>query len=133
MAKVKITLTKDMLSLISNIHFTRVPDLRSEKYPMVWGLDMFSLYGGNFVLEDIALIIGKYDEHIKGTEEDPMGPRFPKELEDYMFDLHTYIVDNIEYIEDLVHYYSNKGGLTEGTYKCKPYNKIWEKEENAEQ
>ena len=128
MATIKITLTKDMLSLISNIHFNKLPDVTTEKkQELNWGIDFFSLYGGSYALEDIAYIIGRYDEHIKGTEEDPMGPRFPKELEDYMWEMHSYIVNNIEYIESLVHWYSNKGGLTEGTYKCKDYEKIWSK------
>jgi len=126
MAIIKINLTEDMLALVSNIHFTHVPDTRSERYPLTWGIDMFSLYGGSFALEDISHILGKYDQVIKGTEESANGPRFPKELEDYMWDIHTYIVDNIEYIEDLVHYYSNKGGLKPGTYKCKSNSKVWE-------
>jgi hypothetical protein len=124
---VKIKLTDDILALVSNIHFGRLPDVNTiTKAQLTWGIDFFSLYGGSFALEDISYIIGKYNEHIPGTEEDPMGPRFPKELEDYMWEIHTYIVDNIEYIEDLVHYYSNKGGLKKGTYKCKDYNKVWE-------
>lgn len=127
MAKVKLKLTEDILSLIANIHFNRVPDVKnSKKYPLTWGIDFYSLYGGNFVFEDVARIIGKYDEHIPGTEEDSRGVQFPEELENYMWEIHSYVVDNIEYIEDLVHYYSNKGGLQVGTYECKPYNKIWE-------
>jgi len=127
MATIKIKLTKDILALVSNIHFNKLPDINNEKKTeLTWGIDFFSLYGGSFALEDISYIIGRYDEHIKGTEEDPMGPRFPQELEDYMWDIHTYIVNNIEYIESLVHWYCNKGGLKEGTYKCKDYEKIWE-------
>ena len=128
MAIVKIKLTKDILTLITNIHFEKVPDLKStDKYPLTWGINFFSLQGGSFVFEDIAYIIGKYDEHIPGTEENPLGPQFPKELEDYMWEIHSYIVDNIEYIEDLVHYYCNKGGLQEGVYKCKSNEKAWTK------
>lgn len=130
MATVKIKLTKDHLSLISNIHFKKLPDLESTTKDKVdYSIDMFSLYGGNFAMEDIAYILGKYDQRIEGTEEDPMGPRFPEELENYMWDLHEYISKNILYIESLVHWYSNKGGLTEGTYKCKDYDLIWQKVE----
>ena len=129
MALVKIKLTKDILNLITNIRFTKVPDTRSETYPLTWGIDLFSLYGGSFILEDIAYIIGKYEEHIPGTEDDAEGPRFKPELEEYMLGLHSYIVENLEYIEDLVHYYSNKGGLSEGVYKCKSNEKAWTKVE----
>ena len=128
MATVKIKLTKDILSLISNIHFQELPDINStKKESLTWGIDFFSLYGGSFVLEDISYILGRYDEHIKGTEENPLGPSFPEEFENYMWEIHGYIVENIKYIENLVHWYCNKGGLQVGTYKCKDYEMIWEK------
>ena len=128
MATIKIKLTEDTLALISNIHFDKLPNLdTNKKQKLNWGLDFFSLYGGSFALEDISYIIGKYDEHIKGTEESPLGPRFSPELEDYMWNLHEYIVDNIYYIENLVHYYANKGGLSPGIYKCKDYELLWTK------
>ena len=125
MAVVKIKLTKDILALITNIHFGKVPDPDEKRHPLTWGIDFYSLYGGSFALEDISYILGRYDEHIQGTEEDPMGPRFPQEVEDYMWGIHSYIVENIEYIEDLVHYYCNKGGLSEGVYKCHSNSKDW--------
>ena len=127
MALVKIKLTKDILKLIENIHFTKVPSQRSESYPMTWVIDFFSLYGGSFLYEDISRILGRYDEHIDGTEIEALGPRFESSFEDYMLEIHSYLVNNIEYIEDLVHYYSNKGGLTEGVYQCKSNEKAWRK------
>jgi len=127
MAIVKIKMTKDILALITNIHFEELPDINEKRHPLTWGIDFYSLYGGSFVFEDIAYILGRYDEHIKGTEENPLGPQFPKEFEDYMWEIHSYIVNNIEYIEDLIHYYCNKGGLTEGVYKCHSNVKDWEK------
>ena len=129
MATVKLTLTKDMLALISNIRFTKLPTMDSEKKYLNWGIDFNSIYGGSYLLEDISLILDKYDEHIAGTEESAMGPEFPPELEDYMFDLHTKILNNLPYIEDLVHQFATKGGLSEGTYKCKDYERIWAKVE----
>ena len=122
---VKIKLTEDILQLISHIHFEEMPDLRGERYPLTWGINFFSLYGGSFVFEDVAYILGRYDEHIPGTEEDAMGPRFDKEFEDYMWEIHSYVVENIRYIEDLVHYYCNKGGLKVGTYKCHSNSMDW--------
>ena len=127
MAIVKINITEDMLTLISNIHFKEKPNPKSSYYPMTWEIDLYSLYGGNFVYEDISLLLGRYDEHIKGTEEDVMGPRFEKEFEDYMFNLHNYIVDNLGYIENLIHYYAGKGGISVGTYKCHDDTFDWEK------
>ena len=128
MSILKITLTEDMLKLISNIHYGEVPELEdNSKKTVVYGIDFNSLYGGT-TFEDIAYILGRYDEHIPGTEENPLGADFPKEFKDYMWDMHVYIVDHIGEIEELVHWFVNKGGLTPGTYKCKNYERIWEKE-----
>lgn len=129
MSVLKITLTEDMLKLISNIHYGEVPQLDSSRHTVAYGIDFNSLYGGS-TLEDVAYIIGRYDEHIPGTEEDALGADFPKELKDYMFDMHVYIVDHIQDIEELVHWFSNKGGLKPGTYKCKSNERIWEREED---
>ena len=49
-----------------------------------WGINQWSLFGGTYVMEDIALILGRYDEFIPGTEESPQGKQYPKELEEYM-------------------------------------------------
>lgn len=125
MAKIKIVLTEEHLALISNIHFGKLPEISEKEQYISWGIDFNSLYGGSYLFEDIAYILGKYDERIEGTEEDAMGPQFPEELENHMYELHCYIVENIEYIEDLIHYYSNKGGLKVGTYTCNDFNKIW--------
>lgn len=128
MAVISVTLTEDMLKLISHINFTKIPDLTDEtQEKMTWGLDFNSLYGGSYVFEDIAYILGRYDEHIAGTEEDPMGVAFPQELEDYMWKIHSYVLDNIQYIEALVHQFVNKGGLTPGTYRSKSNENIWTK------
>lgn len=129
MSVLKITLTEDMLKLISNIHYGEVPQLDSSRHTVAYGIDFNSLYGGS-TLEDVAYIIGRYDEHIPGTEEDALGADFPKELKDYMFNIHVYIVDHIQDIEELVHWFSNKGGLKPGTYKCKSNERIWEREED---
>lgn len=129
MSVLKITLTEDMLKLISNIHYGEVPQLDSSRHTVAYGIDFNSLYGGS-TLEDVAYIIGRYDEHIPGTEEDALGADFPKDLKDYMFNMHVYIVDHIQDIEELVHWFSNKGGLKPGTYKCKSHERIWEREED---
>lgn len=177
--KVKITLTEDMLRLISAIRFEQfnfddkesfnqlkktarqlvrvdqVPkeDYRTESsmfndYKMIsdlnkelldeirdmqpnerfgWGIDKYGMFGGSYVLEDIALLIGKWNEAIPGTELETGGRRYPQELEDYMFELYQYIVDNMVYIESLVHTFCTKGGLTPGTYTCHSNELDWKK------
>ena len=129
MATLKIKLTEDMLKLISNIRFQEMPDplmYDDERENVCYAIDFASLYGGSYVFEDIAYILGRYDEHIPGTEEDPLGVHFPDEFEDYMWEIHTYILENIDAIEELVHQFSVKGGLKPGEYTCKSYCRIWE-------
>lgn len=91
-----------------------------------WAIDKYNMFGGTYVLEDVALIIGKWNDFIPGTEYEPTGRRYPEELEEYMYDLYEYIVDNMVYIESLVHMYCCKGGLKPGVYKCVDYLLDWE-------
>lgn len=92
-----------------------------------WGTDQWSLFGGTYVMDEIAIAIGKFGEYIKGTETDPMGRQYPKELEDYMWSLYDDINNNMMYIISLVFQYIDHGGLSSGTYRCKISDKIWEK------
>lgn len=125
MATIKVKLTKDHLSLISNIRFKEKPEYKDNVQEADWGIDFNSLYGGSFLLEDISYILGCYDKHIEGTEDSFMGVRFEEDLEGYMLGLHKYILDNIEYIEEILHQFCTKGGLSAGVYSCKSNQRIW--------
>lgn len=124
MKKNRITLSEKILKLVSAIKLRPI-DLPSNfnngKY--IIGAEDISLYGGSDLLVDASMILGCYDEHIKGTTENYNGIQFPPEIENEIFDMHEFIVNNIDTIESLVHYYSNKGGLTPGTYNTITYEK----------
>lgn len=119
MAFKKIVLNADHLTLIKNIKFEPFvfESTENQNGRFGWGIDQYSLFGGTYVMEDIAIALDKWDKFIPGTEEDPLGRRYPKELEDYWWELYQYIFNNMEYIIDLVLQYSSNGGLTVGTYK----------------
>lgn len=127
--KIKITLTDEHIKLISNLRFTEFNDdinaLEIEKI----GFDLNSLYGGSFLLEDISYILGCYDKHIEGTEDKATGPEFETELMDHMLELHEYIMNNINLIEEIVHQFIGKGGITPGTYSCDRFDHIWKRED----
>ena len=126
MATIKIELTEDKINLIKNIHFVEKPDLDdTSKETPNFGIDFYSLYGGSYVLEDVSYILGLYDKHIEGTEESVTGVRFPEEIEKYMYDIHDYIVDNIDCIEEIVHQFITEGGVKPGIYSAKENEHIW--------
>ena len=128
MAFVKIKLTDEHLKLIENIKFEKfVFDMDTRNGRFGWGIDQYSLFGGSYAMEDIALILGHWDEYVRGTENDPMGRHYPEELENHMWELYHYIWDNMEHIIRLVFYFNDKGGLTPGEYKFDTNNETWEK------
>ncbi|MBP5458321.1 MAG: hypothetical protein J6Y37_17665 [Paludibacteraceae bacterium] len=128
MAVLTVKLTDDMLKLVSRINFMNFPahDTWQNREVLTWGIDINSLYGGSYLYEDVSYILGVYDKHIEGTEFDPMGVRFPEEMENYMWELHSYILEHLQDIEELVHQFCNRGGLKAGEYKCKSNERIWE-------
>ena len=126
----RLTLTDDHIALIQNIKFEAF-DYGDDKEDTHWGwaIDQYSLFGGAYVMQDIALILGKFDQYIKGTEESPLGRQYPKELEDYWWGLYDYIYTNMVYIISLVLWSITNGGLSAGTYKCSDDMRTWIKED----
>lgn len=128
MAIKKLTFTEDHLKLIQALTPVKFEfDDDSKNSHIGIGYDTYSLWGGSYLFEDLALILGFYEESIEGTENDFSGRRYSKEREDYMFELYDFFQDNLFYIESLVHQFSTKGGITTGTYKCIDYELNWEK------
>jgi transcription termination factor NusB len=118
----RIEVTEDLLKLIPIIFVQEEGDdkvIVDKKHTFAIGLHL---------MEDMAMALGIYDRAIKGTEDDPEGYAFNEEDTEYMLKLHRYVVDNIFYIESLIHQYVTKGGLEVGTYKAKDNELIWEKE-----
>lgn len=126
----KINLTDEHLKLIENIKFEPFifgADDKNGRFG--WGIDQYSLFGGTYAMEDIALILGKWEEYIHGTETSPMGRRYPRDLEDHMWELYDYIYSNMEYIIKLVLYFSNKGGISAGEYVYDTESEEWNKKQ----
>jgi hypothetical protein len=118
MAIIKITLNEDHLKLLSQMRVIEQED-------RFVGYDKYDLYYSSFLLETIAIIIGREKEAIPNTDMDPDGKKFPKELTDYLIQLHEYICDNLSYIESIIHQFLFTG-IKPGLYKCKDYELIWE-------
>ena len=124
----KLTLTEDHLKLIQALNPVKFEfEDSDDRSHFGVGYDSYSLWGGSFLFEDVALILGFYEESLPGTQDDYAGRRYSEEREKYMLELYSFFEENLFYIESLVHQFSTKGGLTTGTYKCIDYQLNWEK------
>lgn len=117
MKKNRLVLTEEILKLVSTIKIRDV-DLPSDMMGgrIVAGIESNSVYGGSDLLEDVSRAIGIYEEKIDGTEENSNGIQFDIDTENKMYDMHEFVMNNLIDIENLIHYWSNKGGLKPGTY-----------------
>lgn len=130
MALKTLTLTEDHIKLLQAIKFESfVFDGDSRNGRIGWGVDQYGPWGGNYPIEDIALILGHWGDTIPGTENDWDGRKFPDELADKFFALYGDITENFELYFKLLIFMSDKGGLTPGKYKCNPRLNNWTKVE----
>ena len=118
---IKLNITEDLLKLIP-IFFVQE---KGDNDVTIDKTHMFNI--GFHLLEDMAMALGIYDRAIEGTEDDPDGRAFNSEDTERMLNLHKYIVDNLYYIELLIHQYVTKGGISVGTYRAKDNELIFEK------
>jgi alpha-D-ribose 1-methylphosphonate 5-triphosphate synthase subunit PhnI len=121
----RIEVTEDLLKVIPII-FLQEKNGFDNKTITIDSSHMYSIGFG--LMEDLAMALGIYDRAIKGTEDDPEGKAFSEEDTNRILSLHKYIVDNLYYIEALIHQYVVKGGLEVGVYKAKDNELIFEKE-----
>ena len=122
---IRIEITDDLLKLIPIIYIQK--NIEWDYNETIIRTDRIFNGAGFHLLEDMAMALNIYDRRIKGTEDDPEGYAFNEEDTEYMLKLHRYVVDNIFYIESLIHQYVTKGGLQVGVYKCKDNELIFEK------
>ena len=130
MALKKLTLTDEHVKLLQAVKFESfVFDGNSRNGRIGWGIDQYAPWGGNFPIEDIALILGHWEDTVPGTENDYDGRKFPVELHNHLVDLYEDITENFELYFKLLIYLSDKGGLVPGEYKCNKRLNEWTKVE----
>lgn len=91
----------------------------------LYGIDNFNLWGGTYIWEQMAYILGIYDRVIESTKEDPDGPKFPEEDMEHMRDLDCFIVSNLVYIEQILHQFCTEGIQPGVTYWAYDHQLIW--------
>ena len=130
MALKKLKLTDEHIKLLQAIKFESfVFDGDSRNGRIGWGVDQYGPWGGNFPIEDIALILGLWDKALPGTENDYDGRKFPDAIATHLYDLYADITENFELYFKLLIYMSDKGGLVPGEYKCNKRLNEWTKVE----
>lgn len=116
--KLKIELNEDLIKLIENIKFKRIND-------SYFGIDVYDLFGGTYLYEQMALILGYADKIIPESIESPFGAEYEEEYQQKMEIYDAFIVENIVYIEEILHQFCSKG-LKPGIYTCFDYKRLWE-------
>lgn len=112
---------KKHIDLIAPVEVRTAADFGEE----IYGIDTYNLWGGTYIFEDMAYILGKTDKMIEGTSESPNGPQFDEETTNYFIELANFIVDNLQNIEEIVHQFCMTGIQAGVTYECNPNEHIW--------
>lgn len=117
--KLKIELNEDLIKLIQNFNFKQLKSA-------CFGLDTYDLFGGTYLYEQMANILGYSDKVIPETIENPLGALYEEEYQLKMEEYDTYILDNLVFIEEILHQFCNKGGIKPGIYTALDRNRIWD-------
>lgn len=126
--KISLVFTEDIITFIKLMKVQTFSDSRV-------GFDNYALYPESHLFDFMAMVLGKRDRRIDGTEENPLGAEYDKETTDYMHEIDSFIVENLEYIEEILHQFCDTG-IKPGKYSCLAYQRIWkydgpvEKKEN---
>ncbi len=122
MARLTLTFNDEHIKLIKNFRTRQLNDAN-------YTIDTFDLFGGSYLYEDMALILGYMDKVIPGTMEDADGPKFEEDTMQHLMELDSFIVENFQHIEDILHQFCDEGIQPGVKYWCKPTEGIWHKEE----
>ena len=120
----------------------------------VYGFDTFNLWGGTYVWEQMAYILGYQGAIVPSSLEDPTGPKFyelvytgldengrrvisleeqdglePINVLEHLKDLEVFIIHNLENIMTLILQFCTEGIQPGVTYWAYDYQRIWHKEE----
>lgn len=153
MARINLSFTKDDITLIRAFN---IESFKMDRF----GVDAYSLWGGTYIWEQMAYILGYADCVDPDTVEDPMGAQyredvyihvgedgnevhtFDKEeaekngwehlrLREYLKERADYLCSHLRDIEEIVHQFCFEGVKSGVTYTCQDYQRIWHIKEGA--
>ena len=120
MAKFKLKFTEEHIKLIKNFRTRQLDDAN-------FTINTYDLFGGTYLYEDMALILGYMDKVIPGTMEDADGPKFDEETTQHLAELDAFMVENFQHIEDILHQFCDEGIKPDTTYWCNLNEGVWHK------
>jgi hypothetical protein len=148
--KIKINFTDEHIALIKALNFTKFDDSH-------YGIDNYNIWGGTYIWEQMAYILGYQGAMVPTTMEDPTGPKFYKtvwtgldesgrrfvvvdkpqdttgleemDVLEHMKDLDSFMITNLPYIMDILLQFCTEGIQAGVTYWAYDYQRIWHKEE----
>lgn len=110
-------LTSEKVNLIRALRIRRFGDSKC-------GVDKYDMYGGTYLYEDMAYILGLQDKLIPESREDVFGPKYEAEtqahLEELAADLDEHLID----YEEILHQFCTEG-LRLGKYTCLDNERLW--------
>lgn len=115
--KITINLTEEHIKLIKTLRFEKFDENR-------YGVDNYSFWGGTYLYEQMALILGYQDKVLPETIESPMGARYEEEVQKHLEELDSFFVEHIVDVEDILHQMCDVG-LKVGKYSCLDNIRIW--------
>jgi hypothetical protein len=115
--KISLVLTEDIITFIKLLRVEKFNDRQV-------GYDLYGLYSESHLFDFMAMVLGLRDHMIPGTEENPMGAEYDEETTNKMTEIDEFIVNNLEYIEEIVHQFCDVG-VKPGKYSCLAYQRIW--------
>lgn len=115
--KKKLKITSDHITLIKNMRFEQINDRYN-------GIDTYAPFGSSYPLWDIAFMLGKQDKVIPETMEDPMGPKFEPETQEYLETLGGEMYENMVYYHSIALQFCDVG-FKPGRYSCVLPDTLW--------
>lgn len=117
-----VNLTKEHILLITKM---RVSEFSSTRV----GVDLYDLYGGSFIYDDMADILGYKDKRVPESIGDPDGGIYDDETQDLLENIDGYLHDNFTNIMEIILQFADRG-LKPGKYVCNDTIRIWEYQED---
>lgn len=94
-----------------------------------FGVDTYQLYGGTYLYEQMAYILGKTDHVIPETLSDPQGPIYDEETMALFCELDSFIREHLTDIFEILLQFCDEGIKPGIEYWCLDNEHIWKKNE----